>query len=170
MSAEASSTDLLDELRNGRREALDQLIVVLYDELREIAHRHRVARDGPARSPRPRSCTRRISSSSISPAHDGTTARIFSRSLRSPCATSSPIARRRASRSNAAARSARHVRRAMIASDDQPEALLQIDDALDRLAKIDARLARVVECRFFGGLTNEEICRSPRHHGSDGRA
>jgi len=35
--------------------------------------------------------------------------------------------------------------------------LLELDDALDRLAAIDARLARVVEYRFFGGLTNEEI-------------
>ena len=45
----------------------------------------------------------------------------------------------------------------MIASDGEPEAMLQIDDALTHLAQIDARLARVVECRFFGGMTNDEI-------------
>jgi RNA polymerase sigma factor (sigma-70 family) len=45
----------------------------------------------------------------------------------------------------------------MIASDDRPEALLQMDDALAHLGRIDARLARVVECRFFGGMTNGEI-------------
>jgi RNA polymerase sigma factor (TIGR02999 family) len=45
----------------------------------------------------------------------------------------------------------------VVASDGQPEALLQIDDALDRLARIDPRLARVVECRFFGGMTNDEV-------------
>jgi RNA polymerase sigma factor (TIGR02999 family) len=44
-----------------------------------------------------------------------------------------------------------------IAADDQPDAMLQINDALDRLAQIDPRLARVVECRFFGGLSEEEI-------------
>ena len=44
-----------------------------------------------------------------------------------------------------------------MAIDDQPGALLQLNDALDRLAEIDARLASVVEYRFFGGLTNEEI-------------
>jgi RNA polymerase sigma factor (sigma-70 family) len=32
-----------------------------------------------------------------------------------------------------------------------------MNDALDRLARVDARLARVVECRFFGGMTNDEI-------------
>jgi RNA polymerase sigma factor (TIGR02999 family) len=44
-----------------------------------------------------------------------------------------------------------------IAVDDQAEALLQLDDALERLAEVEPRLARVVECRFFGGLTEEEI-------------
>jgi RNA polymerase sigma-70 factor, ECF subfamily len=34
--------------------------------------------------------------------------------------------------------------------------LLAVDDSLDRLAKIDERQARVVELRFFGGLSVEE--------------
>jgi len=37
------------------------------------------------------------------------------------------------------------------------ERLLEIDEALQQLATLDPRLARVVECRFFGGLTEEEI-------------
>jgi RNA polymerase sigma factor (TIGR02999 family) len=45
----------------------------------------------------------------------------------------------------------------MIAADDQPGALLLIDDALRRLESVDERLARVVECRFFGAMTNDEI-------------
>jgi RNA polymerase sigma factor (sigma-70 family) len=35
--------------------------------------------------------------------------------------------------------------------------LVALDDALDALAVQDERKARVVELRFFGGLTNEEI-------------
>jgi RNA polymerase sigma factor (TIGR02999 family) len=46
---------------------------------------------------------------------------------------------------------------ALIAVDDQPEALLQLDEAMNRLALLQPRLARVVECRFFGGLTEDEI-------------
>ena len=38
----------------------------------------------------------------------------------------------------------------------QADALLQLDDAIDRLARSEPRLARVVECRFFGGLTEPE--------------
>lgn len=34
--------------------------------------------------------------------------------------------------------------------------LLEINDAVDRLAAEEPRLARVVECRFFGGLSEDE--------------
>jgi RNA polymerase sigma factor (TIGR02999 family) len=53
--------------------------------------------------------------------------------------------------------------KATVALDDaqipaaEPEArLLALDAALDRLEKLDARLSSVVECRFFGGLTEDE--------------
>src|SRR5262249_22134610 len=38
-----------------------------------------------------------------------------------------------------------------------PEDLLAVDDALKRLAGFDPRAARIVELRFFVGLTNEEV-------------
>jgi RNA polymerase sigma factor (TIGR02999 family) len=38
-----------------------------------------------------------------------------------------------------------------------PEELLALDEALKRLTEIDARAGRVVELRYFVGLTNEEI-------------
>jgi RNA polymerase sigma factor (TIGR02999 family) len=44
-----------------------------------------------------------------------------------------------------------------IVVDDHPAALLQLDEALTWLAGLEPRLARVVECRFFGGLSEEEI-------------
>jgi RNA polymerase sigma factor (TIGR02999 family) len=45
--------------------------------------------------------------------------------------------------------------------DDQPaaersEMLLALDEALDRLVGLDPRLSQVVECRYFGGLTEQE--------------
>src|SRR5687767_8504295 len=42
---DAASVDVLAELRSGRREALDQLVPVVYTELRAIAHRQ-LARRG----------------------------------------------------------------------------------------------------------------------------
>ena len=38
--------------------------------------------------------------------------------------------------------------------------LVALDEALTRLAEIDARQARVVELRFFGGLTEEETAKT----------
>ena len=35
--------------------------------------------------------------------------------------------------------------------------LIDLDESLDRLAREDEALARVVELRFFGGLTHEEV-------------
>jgi RNA polymerase sigma factor (sigma-70 family) len=35
--------------------------------------------------------------------------------------------------------------------------LLALDEALGRLAEIDERKSRIVEMRFYGGLTEEEI-------------
>jgi RNA polymerase sigma factor (TIGR02999 family) len=39
----------------------------------------------------------------------------------------------------------------------RPEELLALDLALEKLARVDERLAKVVEWRYFGGLTLEEI-------------
>ncbi len=43
-----------------------------------------------------------------------------------------------------------------LVADGRAAELVALDDALDRLAVLDPRQARVVECRFFGGLTEEE--------------
>ena len=37
--------------------------------------------------------------------------------------------------------------------------LVALDEALQRLARINDRLSRVVECRYFGGLTEAETAR-----------
>ena len=39
---------------------------------------------------------------------------------------------------------------------DRPSEPIALDEALDALARLDARKARVVEMRFFGGLSLEE--------------
>jgi RNA polymerase sigma factor (TIGR02999 family) len=45
----------------------------------------------------------------------------------------------------------------VIGQGDQSDALLQLNEALEALATVDPRLVQVVECRFFGGLTESEI-------------
>ncbi len=41
--------------------------------------------------------------------------------------------------------------------DERADSILAVDEVLQRLAAIDERQAKVVEMRFFGGMTNQEI-------------
>ena len=45
---------------------------------------------------------------------------------------------------------------ALVVADEPDPGLVALDDALQALAELDPRKARVVELRFFGGLTNLE--------------
>jgi RNA polymerase sigma factor (TIGR02999 family) len=49
------------------------------------------------------------------------------------------------------------VDRVQIAAGERAHDLLQLDQALEELAKLEPRLAAVVEYRFFGGLSHEEV-------------
>lgn len=48
----------------------------------------------------------------------------------------------------------------LLAVADRATELLALDEALERLTAMDPRLGRVVECRFFGGLSEEETARA----------
>lgn len=43
-----------------------------------------------------------------------------------------------------------------LAADDEAAVVLQLNDAIDWLTSVEPRLARVVDCRLFGGLTEDE--------------
>jgi RNA polymerase sigma-70 factor (ECF subfamily) len=43
-----------------------------------------------------------------------------------------------------------------LGTEDRAELLVAVDEALDRLKAVEQRQAQVVECRFFGGMTEEE--------------
>ena len=49
-----------------------------------------------------------------------------------------------------------------VAADDRAEQLIALDEALTALAATNARLARVVDCRFFGGMSQEETAMALR--------
>jgi RNA polymerase sigma factor (TIGR02999 family) len=153
----ASGGDVLEQLRGGR-ESLDRLIVTLYDELREIAHRHRAAR-GEVET----IATTALVHEAYLKLVDQSSARWNDRAHFLALAAIAmrhilvDRAKARLSVKRGGGQGPVTIDEEMIASTDRPEAMLEIDDALDRLARVDARLARVVECRFFGGMTNEEI-------------
>jgi RNA polymerase sigma factor (TIGR02999 family) len=43
-----------------------------------------------------------------------------------------------------------------VADDGQADEIIAIDELLEKLAQVDERAARIVECRFFGGLSIAE--------------
>ena len=45
---------------------------------------------------------------------------------------------------------------ALVFAPEQSSELVRLDQSLERLAKLDARQSRIVELRFFGGLTVEQ--------------
>jgi RNA polymerase sigma factor (TIGR02999 family) len=45
----------------------------------------------------------------------------------------------------------------LVSLDERAENLVALDEALTRLGQLNPRLSSVVECRFFGGLTEDEI-------------
>jgi len=147
---------LLEELRGGGRVALDRAVTLLYDELSEIAHRLRVARRSTVdtqtlvheaylklASHRERNWNDR--------AHFLALAAVVMRHVLTDRVRARLASKREGDRI------AVPIDELAIASPDRSGALLEIVDALERLEDVDARLARVVEYRFFGGLTNDEI-------------
>jgi RNA polymerase sigma factor (TIGR02999 family) len=153
--------DLLDDLRSGRREALDRITVLVYDELREIAHRHRTARKDNETL-----ATTALVHEAYLKLVDQSRARWNDRShfLALAAIAMRQILADRARFNHAAKRGGHHspitLDEASVASENEPDALLQVDEALTKLEQIDQRLARVVEYRFFGGMTHEEIAES----------
>jgi RNA polymerase sigma factor (TIGR02999 family) len=154
---EIPHADALEALRSGRRESLDALTVLLYGELREIAHRHRVGEKDVSLG------TTALVHEAYLKLVDQSRANWNDRAhfLALAAVVMRHILTDRARSRLAAKRGGAHdvvtLDNDTVASDDRPGALLQIHEALDRLATVDERLARVVEYRFFGGLTHDEI-------------
>jgi RNA polymerase sigma factor (TIGR02999 family) len=158
MDASTTPTDLLAELRSGRRESLDRLLPLVYQELRAMAHRQLAAhgRGGTLQ-------TTALVHEAYLKLVDQSRAEWRDRAHFLAVAS---IAMRHVLVDRAKARLALkrggEFRRITlddqeIGVDDEPDALVQLDEAMERLGEVDARLVRVVECRFFGGLTEEEI-------------
>jgi RNA polymerase sigma factor (TIGR02999 family) len=158
MDARIEVTRLLQDWAAGNREALDQLVPLMYDELRRLAH-------GRLRSERADHTL-------------GTTALVHEAYLRLVdidragfesrahfLAMASRTMRRLLvdhARSRSAGKRGGGVRPAPL--DDalnlpQEDAtrFLELEEALQRLESVDERTARVVEQHYFGGLSVQEI-------------
>jgi RNA polymerase sigma factor (TIGR02999 family) len=136
----------------------EALFPELYDELRRIAHRHL----GAERTGHTLSTTALVHEAYVKLA-DQTRARFANRSHF--LAVASQAMRRilvgYARKVKADKRGGRWHRLDFDSVDlpveERAEALVALDAAMERLAELNPRLSRVVECRFFGGMTEEEV-------------
>ena len=162
MTTGSTSPDVLAALRDGRLESVDSLVALTYDELRAIAHRH-LARGRQVGVREGTLDTTALVNEAYLKLVDQATARPNDRAHFLAIATVAmrhiliDRARARAARKRGGGQPAVTLDGDALAAADDPEVLLEINEALDRLALVDARLARVVECRFFGGMSEEEI-------------
>lgn len=143
------------------RGQLDALLPLVYEELRQMAHAQ-LRRERPGHT---LSTTDLVHDAYVKLAGEGGVARAMGPSFFAVAS----VAMRRvlieyARRHHAAKRGGGvdpvSLDESTIAADDSSETLLALDDALTRLAAVDARMAQVVECRYFGGLTEEETARA----------
>lgn len=156
MDAFENDEDLAPESRSGDPDALDRLMPIVYEHLRVIARHQLAGREGGGTL----STTGLVHEAYLKLDHSSAAWRD-----RGHFFALASVAMRHVLVDRAKARLAQKRDGALhrvtlddeqIAGDDQPEAVLEIDDAIDRLATVEPRLARVVECRFFGGLSEDE--------------
>jgi RNA polymerase sigma factor (TIGR02999 family) len=153
----SSLTLLLGEVKSGDKEALDRLLPIAYEELRRLADSY-LRRERSDHTLQPTALVneaymRLVGQSQpdyLNRAHFfGVAAQVMRQIL-------VDHARNR----NAGKRGGGAVKIplefAADVSETHPEAFLDLDLALRKLEERDARKARVIEMRFFGGMTAEE--------------
>ena len=150
-------TDVLDELRTGRQEALDRLFPVVYAELRAIAHRHLAPRGNNSLATTELVHEVYLKLVDQSRAEWKDRAHFFALASVAMRHVLVDRAKLRTTRKRGGPRRQIPLDDAMLVLDEDALLLLAIDDALTRLSATEPRLARVVECRFYGGLSEEEI-------------
>jgi RNA polymerase sigma factor (TIGR02999 family) len=137
--------------------AAEALFPELYDELRRIAHRQL----GAERTGHTLSTTALVHEAYVKLA-DQTRARFASRSHFLAVASQAmrrilvAYARRVGTEKRGGNWRRLDFDTVEIPVEERAEALVALDGALERLAGLNPRLSQVVECRFFGGMTEEE--------------
>jgi RNA polymerase sigma-70 factor, ECF subfamily len=157
MESSTDVTALLGELTKGNPEAGPKLIPLVYDELRRLAdgymRRERTGHTLQATALVHEAYLKLLGQHSVdwqNRAHFfGIAAQVMRRVL-------IDHARRHVRDKRGGGKEAVPLDEALVFSPERSSEFLELDSALERLAERDARLAKIVELRFFGGLTVEE--------------
>jgi RNA polymerase sigma factor (TIGR02999 family) len=151
-------TRLLLAWRDGDQEALEQLTPLVYEELRRMAHRF-MRRERPDHTLQ--------SSALVNEAYIRlinyrqvdwqNRAHFFGLAAQMMRQILIDHARRHVRVKRGGAQREVSFEEAAVVSNERAVELIALDDALTALAAFDLSKSRIVELRFFGGLTNEEV-------------
>jgi RNA polymerase sigma factor (TIGR02999 family) len=157
MARQKQATELLVALRNGNRAALDDLLPLVYEELRAIARRKlRGERRGHTLVTTAlvhEAYLKLVRLERIPWQSRAHFLAIAGHAMRNILVD---YARRRASIKHGGAALQVSLAEAEEVPAADAERILALDDALRRLAAENSRHARIVECRVFGGMSIEE--------------
>lgn len=145
------------EAGDGQRAVLEQLMPLVYRELKELAHASRFRWSGE-RAPGTTSLVHEAYLKLAHQAGSGFANRrhfyaVAARAMRSILIDNARwLGRQKRGRGGVP----EPLEESMLVSAERSEELLALDEALTRLGEREPRLVRIVECRCFGGLTVDE--------------
>ena len=154
----ASVTQLLIAWGNGDRRALDQMLPLVYEELRRLAA-HYLSREPTGHTLQPTALVHEAYLRLIDQRRADWTNRAQFLGLAAGMMRRILVNRARDRVAAKRGGGAERVSLSLVdaASGGPDVELIALEDALERLAALDPRKSRVVELKFFGGLTIEEI-------------
>lgn len=154
MQSPTDVTRLLVEWRDGDGDAVDRLMPLVYDELRRLAHLHlRKERSGHTLNTTAlvhEAFLNLVDQDHVPWQNRSHFYAIASRVMRRVLIW---YARKRNRLKRGGGVPNLPLDEVVLVSDDRVEELLALDQALVKLEAMDERMCRVVECRYFGGLT-----------------
>ncbi len=151
-------TRVLDAVARGEKQASEDLLPLVYDELRRLA-RARMASEAAGQTLQP---TALVHEAWLQVAGDGgrnwqSRAHFFGAAAAAMRRILIDNARRKSRLKRGGDQVRVELDEVEIAAPAPEDEILRIDEALAKLEKEDPDQARIVVLKFFGGLTNEEV-------------
>lgn len=147
-------TQLLQAASQGDQPALNRLVALLYVDLRQLAHRCRRGSEVLDTTSLVHECYLRFLRSGDFAVNDR--AHFFNLAARIMRQLLCDYARERLAAKRGGGADHFELREDDASERAEAEHCLEVDQALEQLAEYQPEQARVVECRFFAGLTEEE--------------
>jgi RNA polymerase sigma factor (TIGR02999 family) len=150
-------THLLKNFAGGDKSALDGLIPLVYNELRRIADGY-LRQERPGHTLQPTALVHELYARILGQEQPGYRNRGHFLGVAAQVMRQILIdhARMKHAAKRGGGRQKYSIDEACDAALERPSVMIELDDAINALEREDARKARLVEMRFFGGLTAEE--------------